>query len=36
VENASHVRIIVVDRATGNVGSLQIPLKVAAAKNPAR
>src|SRR5258706_5995483 len=36
VENASHMRIIVVDRATGNVGSLQIPMNVAAAKNPAR
>ncbi len=28
VENASHLRIVVVDRATGNVGSLQIPMKV--------
>ncbi len=27
VENASHLRIVVVDRATGNVGSLQIPMK---------
>jgi VWFA-related protein len=36
VENASHLRIVVVDRATGNVGSLQIPMNVAAAKNPAR
>jgi len=28
IENASHLRIIVVDHATGNVGSLQIPIKV--------
>jgi len=28
MENASHLRIIVVDHATGNVGSLQIPFRV--------
>jgi VWFA-related protein len=28
IENASHLRLIVVDRTTGNVGSLRIPLKV--------
>jgi VWFA-related protein len=28
IENASHLRLIVVDHATGNVGSLRIPLKV--------
>jgi VWFA-related protein len=33
VENAFHLRIIVVDHATGNVGSLQIPIKVPAPKN---
>lgn len=28
IENASHLRFIVVDHATGNVGSLQIPIKI--------
>jgi len=32
VENASHLRIIVVDRSTGNVGSLRVPIRIAVAK----
>ncbi len=32
VENASHLRIIVVDRSTGNVGSLQIPIRIPVAR----
>ena len=32
VENATHVRIVVVDHATGNVGSLQVPINTQSAK----
>ncbi len=32
VANATHLRIVVVDHATGNVGSLQVPMNTQAAK----